>query len=174
MSKKIDNIFKEIKRLENITLDVKKEIKILKRRVGAYKGWLTRYRKQREELKKEMSLLIFANRVACKQRDELQRELDLKKKELFRSVQDGKKAKEERDMAISELDKIIEKIESYKQICEKANKITYADKTYLIKEAENLFFEEDPINQEIELINSRDNPQMFTDSASIGRSLLDR
>jgi chromosome segregation ATPase len=174
MPYKIDHIIQEIKRLENLTLDVKKEIKILKRRVGSYKGWLTRYRKQKEELKKEASLLKIANSVACKQRDELQKELNLKKEELLRSVRDGKKAKEERDKAISELDKIIEKIESYKQICEKANKITYADKTYLIKEAVRLFFEEDSINQETELINSRDNPQMFTDPASTNRSLLDR
>ncbi|MBE9168173.1 hypothetical protein IQ238_11840 [Pleurocapsales cyanobacterium LEGE 06147] len=171
MPNKIDNIIQEIKRLENVTLDVKKEIKILRRRVGAYKGWLTRYRKQKEELKKEASLLKVANRMACEQRDKLQRELNLKKEELLRSVQDGKKAKEERDKAIYELDKIIEKIELYKQICKKANKISYSDKTYLIKEAERLFFEEESVNQESELINSRDKPQMFTDPASINRSL---
>lgn len=171
MHNKIDNIIQEIKKLEDITLDVKKEIKILKRKVGAYKGWLTRYRKQKEELKKEASLLKVANRVACEQRDKLQEELKLKKEELFHFVQEAKKAKQERDKAISELDKIIEKIEAYKQICEKANKITYADKTYLITEAVRLFFEENVIIKEKKLINRKDNPQMFTDPASINRSL---
>ncbi len=68
----------------------------------------------------------------------------------------------------------IAKIEEYRIVCEKANKITYADKVYLIKAAEKLFFDDDivDLNDRVNW-STQDKPQMFTDPASINRSLLD-
>lgn len=174
MLNKIDYIIQEIKKVENFTLEAKQEIKILRRRIGAYKGWLTRYRKQREEFKKEVFLLKSSYSLARQERDDLQKELNLKKEELSHLVKQAKDAKEGRDKAIYELDKLIEKIELFKVECQKISQIHYADKTHLIKQAERLLFEEDLIIRETELINNREHPQMFTDTASVNRSLLDR
>ncbi len=69
---------------------------------------------------------------------------------------------------------MIAKIELFKDACEKADKIRYSDKYYLIKEAENLLFGEEILTRREELLDHRDSPQMFTDQASINRSLLDR
>ena len=112
-------------------------------------------------------------RAAYQERDRANRELNIKQQELLKAVEEAKQAKELRDKAITQLDEIIAKIEQYKDICDRANKITYADKVYLIKEAEKLFFDEDIIERDFNL-DSREYPQMFTDRASIGRSLLDR
>lgn len=49
-----ENIIQEIKKLKNITLNVQKELKISKRRIGAYKGWMTIYKKQKKSIKKYM------------------------------------------------------------------------------------------------------------------------
>ena len=163
------DIVQEIRRVEVVTLNVKKEIKSLKNRVRAYKGWTKRYRKQLHELKQD-------NAAISRQRDKaLQdlQELQVKQQDLLQAVAEAKQAKERRDRAILQLDEVIAKIEQYREVCLRANKITYADKTYLIKEAERLFFDEEIISQDIEF-DSQEQPQMLTDRASIGRSLLDR
>ncbi len=46
----MNNILQEIKRVQNTIFNVQKEIKTLKRRVAAYKGWTKRYRKQQQDL----------------------------------------------------------------------------------------------------------------------------
>ena len=91
----------------------------------------------------------------------------------MQTIEEAKQAKESRDSVISELDKIIEKIEQYKKICDNANQMTYADKKYLITKAEELFFDEEVLTIDC-TITRKDNPQMFTDIASIGRSLLEK
>ena len=85
----------------------------------------------------------------------------------------AREAKELRDQALLELDEVINKIEQFKEICDRAHKIAYADKIYLIKEAEKLFFDEEIINLDI-TFDRRYEAQMLTDQASIKRSLLDR
>lgn len=168
-----ENIVKEIQRVENITLGVKEEIKTLKNRVRAYKGWTKRYRKQHKELKQEAIVLKNDNIIISQERDTAVQELNIKQQSLLKAVEEARQAKELRDKALSELDEIIAKIEQYKEICDRANKIIYADKIYLIKEAEKLFFDEEILTKDINL-NTREYPQMFTDQASIGRSLLDK
>lgn len=168
-----NHVIKEIKRVENITLNVKQELKTLKNRVRAYKVWTKRYRKQKEELKQEAAILKHANLVVCQQRDEVTEDLKIKQHKLLEAVEKASKSKAERDLALSQLDEVITKIEQYKEVCERASKINYADKTYLIREAEKLFFDEELLNQDLNL-DSKESPQMFTDPASIGRSLLDR
>lgn len=160
------NIVKEIKRVETITLNVKQEIKTLKNRVRAYKGWTKRYRQQQKELKR-------TNLIVCQEKERAIQELEVKQQCLLETVEEARQAKELRDKALSQLDEVIAKIEQYKEICDRANQITYANKTYLIKEAEKLFFDDPVINLEFKL-DSREKPQMFTDKASVARSLLDR
>ncbi len=165
MSQEVDYALKEIKRLQDIIYDAKQDFKKLKRSLGGYKGWLTRYRKETKELK-------YVNNLVCKQRDEALNELSLKQAELLKSLQEGQQAKKDRDKAISKLDEVIIKLEKYKTICEKARESNDENSDYLLREAEKLFFQ-DEIEIEIKL-NDRDSPQMFTDPASINRSLLDR
>ncbi len=160
------NITKEIRRIEVVTLNVKKEIKTLKNRVRAYKGWTKRYRKQQQELKQD-------NLAISKERDNAVKELELKQQHLLETVEEAKQAKELRDQALLQLDEVINKIEQYKEICKKANKISYADKIYLIKEAEKLFFDEEIITTDIEL-DSTGKPQLESGQAALGRYLLDR
>lgn len=70
------------------------------------------------------------------------------------------------------LDEVIDKIEQYKKICDRASQISYADKIYLIREAEQLLFNEEIINPDLEF-DPKSQSQMFTDRASINRNLLD-
>ena len=130
------NITQEICKIEVSFLNIKQEIKTLKNRVRGYKGWTKRYRKQLKELKQD-------NLAVSKQRNQAIQELEIKQQRLVETVEEARQAKELRDQAISQLEDVIAKIEQYKEICQKANKISYADKTYLIKEAEKLFFDEE-------------------------------
>ncbi len=161
------NIVEEIQRVKTITLNVKREIKTLKDRVRAYKGWTKRYRKQQQELK-------HTNLVISEQRDRAVQELELKQQRLLETIEEAKQAKQLRDKALSQLDEVIAKIEQYKKVCQRANQITYADKVYLIKEAEKLFFDEEIITVDIINFDSKTQSQMLTSQADIGRSLLDR
>ncbi|MGB5633641.1 MAG: hypothetical protein WBM44_29170 [Waterburya sp.] len=163
----LQNVIKEVHRIELVTLKVKKELKTLKNRVRAYKGWTKRYRKQQKELKQD-------NLAISKQRDQAVQELEIKQQCLLETVEQAKEAKESRDKALSQLDNVIAKIEQYREICIKANKIAYADKVYLIKEAEKLFFDEEILTMDVVEFDSASKPQMFEDQASIGRYLLDR
>ncbi len=163
------NIIQEIQRIEVSFLNVKQEIKTLQNTVRAYKGWTTKYRKQQKELKQ-------ANLAISKERDRAIKnfnELQAKQQYLLQEVEKGKQAKESRDQALLQFDDLITKIEQYREICIKANKIAYADKEYLIKEAEKLFFEEEIPTVDVEF-NSDSKPQMFEDQRSIVRYLLDR
>ncbi len=137
------NITQEIYRIEVSFLNVKQEIKTLKNRVRGYKRWTKRYRKQIKELKQD-------NLAVSKERDQAVQELEIKQQRLLETVEEARQAKELRDQAISQLEDVITKIEQYKEICIKANKISYADKVYLIKEAEKLFFDEEILNFDIE------------------------
>ena len=152
----MNNIRQEIKQIQNTIFNVQKEIKTLKRRVAAYKGWTKRYRKEKQELVKGNEAL--QNKISA----------------LANQVELGTQAKNQRDVAINELNNLIKRIEAFKKSCEKADKIRYADKYYLIKEAENLLFDEEILSPKEEILDYRDSSQMFTDPASINRSLLDR
>lgn len=152
----MNNILQEIQKVQNTIFDVQKEIKTLKRRVAGYKGWTKRYRKQKKELIQENAVL----------QDKIS--------ELANQIKLGTQAKNQRDNAIKEFNELIERIEAFKESCEKADKIRYADKYYLIKEAENLLFDEEILSPKEEILDYRDSAQMFTDTASINRSLLDR
>ncbi|HEY9771409.1 MAG TPA: hypothetical protein V6C71_23435 [Coleofasciculaceae cyanobacterium] len=171
------DIVREIHRVEVITLNVKKEIKTLKNSVRAYKGWTKKYRQQQNELKQQNAILKQDYLAVCQQRDEVEKQLQqlqIKQQHLLESLEEAKYAKESRDKAVSQLEKVIAKIEQYKEACDRANKISYADKIYLIKEAENLLFNEEIPTWDIDIkFDSRSQPQMFTDPAAIGRSLLD-
>lgn len=162
----IQNTIQEICRIEVSFLNVKQEIKTLKNRVRGYKGWTKRYRKQLTELKQD-------NLAVSKQRDQAVQELEIKQQLLVETVEEARKAKELRDQARSQLEDVIAKIEQYKKICINANKMSYADKIYLIKKAEELFFDEEILNFDIEF-DSDSKPQMFEDTRSTGRYLLDR
>jgi hypothetical protein len=121
---------------------------------------------------------MFANHIVCKQRDEALEELSIKRSELLKSLQEAKQAKQDRDRSIENLDEVIGKLEAYQKICKKVkNQISDNDKsqaTLSIEEAERLLFEEETKTTiEIQLDN-KESPQMFTDPASINRSLLDR
>jgi hypothetical protein len=164
--KERQNIIEDIQRIKTNTLNIKREIKTLKDRVRAYKGWTKRYRKQQQELK-------HTNLVISQQRDEAVQELELKQQRLLETVEEAKQAKELRDKALSQLDEVIAKIEQYKEVCQRANQMTYADKIYLIQEAEKLFFDEEIITVDINF-DSKTQSQMLTSQADIGRSLLDR
>lgn len=165
---KYQDIVQRISQVEIVTLNVKKELKTLKNRVRAYKGWTKKYRNQQKELKQ-------TNLVVCKQRDEAVQELQqlkLKQHSLWETIEAAKEAKQQRDEALLQLDEVINKIEQYKKICDRASQIAYADKIYLIKEAEQLLFNEEIINPDFEF-DPKSQPQMFTDQASINRNLLD-
>ena len=168
-----NEIIKEITRIKNNIIDVKKELKSVKNSVRAYKGWTKRYRQKQKELQQETIILQKSCQIAEQEKDRAIEELNIKQQELIKAVAQAKQAKEARDKALVELDEVIAKIEEYRGICDRANKMTYADKVYLIQKAEELFFDEEIIDRGFNL-DSRENPQMFTDSASIGRSLLDR
>jgi chromosome segregation ATPase len=168
MMPKYQEIVQRISQVEIVTLNLKKELKTLKNRVRAYKGWTKKYRNQQKELKQ-------TNLVVCKQRDEAVQELQqlkLKQQSLWETIETAKEAKQQRDEALLQLDEVINKIEQYKKICDRASQIAYADKIYLIKEAERLFFNEEIINPKLEF-DPKSQPQMFTDRASINRNLLD-
>ena len=167
---KYQDIVQRISQVEIVTNNVKKELKTLKNRVRAYKGWTKKYRNQQKELKQ-------INLVVCRQRDEAVQELQelklkLKQQSLWETIEAAKEAKQQRDEALLQLDEVINKIEQYKKICDRASQIAYADKIYLIKEAEQLLFNEEIINPELEF-DPKSQPQMFTDRASINRNLLD-
>ena len=159
----------EISRVEETILGVKQEIKTLKNRVRAYKGWTKKYRQQKKELEQ-------ANLAIVSEKDDAKRELQqlqIKQRELLEEVKKGINAKEDRDKALLKLDEVISKIEQYREICDRYNKIAFARKEDLIKEAEKLFFDE-PIIVDLTELDRDSQPQMFTDSASVNRYLLDR
>ncbi|MDJ0588599.1 MAG: hypothetical protein QNJ72_01215 [Pleurocapsa sp. MO_226.B13] len=164
-------IVKEIKRVESTIFNVQRELKTLKNRVRAYKGWTKRYRQQQKELQKEITVLKSNNKIVCQQRDEQSQEVKQKQTALLNAVRDAKIAQESRDKALLELENVIARIDEFKQACDRINQITYANKADLIKEAEKLLFEEEIIDDELNL-DEREYPQMFTDPASINRSLL--
>jgi hypothetical protein len=122
--------------------------------------------------------LIFANKIVCQQRDEALAELSIKRTELLKSLQEAKQAKQDRDRSINNLDEVIKKLEAYQNVCERVkNKISDSDKSLanlLIKEAERLLFEEETTSTIEIKLDYKENPQMFTDQASINRSLLER
>ncbi len=167
-----NKIIKEIEKVEDTIVNVKNELKTLKNRVRAYKGWTKKYRQQQKALHQKVITLQNDNQIVCQQRDRVNQELYLKQQELLKAVAEAKQAKELRDKALSQLDDIIAKIEQYKEVCDRANKITYADKVYLIQEAEKLFFDEKVINLDPPDLDEKEYPQMFTDQASTNRSLL--
>jgi uncharacterized coiled-coil DUF342 family protein len=168
---KYQNIVQRISQVEIVTLNVKEELKTLKNRVRAYKGWTKKYRNQQKELKQ-------TNLAVCKQRDEAVQELQelrLKQQSLRETIEAAREAKQQRDDALLQLEEVINKIEQYREICDRASQITYADKIYLIKEAEKLFFDEAIIDTENthSEFDRKLQAQMFTDQASINRNLLD-
>ena len=153
MFKKIDYLTQEIKKVELTIINVRKEIKTLKRRIAGYKGWTKRYRKQKQELLQENKILHG---------------------QLSSSIEEAVKAKEQRDTALKELDDLILRIESFQSVCTRFSRITYARKEDIVKEAEKLLFEERIPAEAATRLDKREQPQMFTDPASINRSLLDR
>lgn len=167
-----NRIIKKLEKVEDTIVNVKDELKTLKNRVRAYKGWTKKYRQQQKALNQEVITLKNDNQIVCQQRDQANQKLYLKQQELLKAVAEAKQAKELRDKALSQLDDIIAKIEQYKEVCDRANKITYADKVYLIQAAEKLFFNEKVINLDPPDIDEKEYPQMFTDQASTNRYLL--
>ena len=144
----MNNLRQEIQQVQNTIYNVQKEIKTLKTRVAGYKGWTKRYRQQKQQLIKENE------------------DLHQKISQLACQIEAGQQAKSQRDNAIKELNDLITRIESYKEVCEKADKIHYADKYYLIKEAENLLFDEEIEKHKEYVPDHRDSPQIYTDPAS--------
>ena len=162
------DVVTEVLRVEETILCVKQEIKALKNSVRAYKGWTTKYRRKQRELEQ-------TNLVICQERDDARRELDklqIRQQELLEAVKEGINAKEDRDRALLQLEEVINRIEQYREICDRYNQITFARKEDLIKEAERLFFDE-PIIDDTVNFDSASQPQMFTDRASVNRYLLD-
>jgi hypothetical protein len=127
---------------------------------------------------KKVKELIVANKIVCKQRDEALEELSFKRAELLKSLQEAKQAKQDRDRSLANLDEVIGKLEAYQKVCEKVkNQIYERDKSLailLIEEAERLLFEEETTSTIEVKLDAKESPQMFTDQASINRSLLDR
>ena len=159
----------EILRVESITVGIQQEIKTLKNRVRAYKGWTKRYRKQQQELKQE-------NTAISKQRDDALQDLatlKIKQEELLNNLSAASQAALERDIALSQLDEVIAKIEQYREICDRLSQMTFARKEDLIREAEKLFFD-DPVLDDSVDFDRQNQPQMFEDRASVARYLLDR
>ena len=162
------DVVTEVFKVKETILDVKQEIQTLKNSVRAYKGWTTRYRRQQRELEQ-------TNLVICQERDEARRELQelrIRQQELLEAVREGTNAREARDIALSQLEEVIARIEQYREICDRYNQITFARKEDLIKEAERLFFDEPIIDNTVNF-DSASQPQMFTNRASINRYLLD-
>ena len=121
--------------------------------------------------------LMFANKIVCQQRDQALQELSFKRAELLKSLQEAKIAKKDRDISISNLDEVISKLEAYQNICQQVkSKISNGkrvDADLLIEYAERLLFQEDTESTS-ERLDYFENSYMFTDQASINRSLLDR
>lgn len=170
--KNIENVIQDIKRVELTIFNVRKELKTLKRRVAGYKGWTKRYRNKQKQLLHEKAELQQELSLTIQERDKAVAELN--KIKLSSSIQKGIKAKEKRDFALTELDSLITKIEAYKKVCQNYSKVAYADKFALIKEAENILFDEKILDMVTQTMDEKDSPQMFTDCASVNRSLLDR
>lgn len=164
-------IIEEIKRIESTIISVQCELKTLKNPVRAYKGWMKRHYRQKKELQQEIRVLKHCNTIACQQRDEQSQKVRQKQAALLNAVQEARIAQKSRDKALLELDKVIARIDEFKQACDRINQITYANKADLIKKAEELLFEEEIIDDELNL-DEREYPQMFSDRASINRSLL--
>ncbi|MGL5938962.1 MAG: hypothetical protein ACRC2S_01025 [Waterburya sp.] len=140
---------------------------------------------QKDNLKdKKVEELRFANTLACQQRDEASKELSIIKVEvgeLKKHLKDAKQAKENIEYIFDRYDEEIRNIqkkrEAYQDICQRVKNEISDDELFanlLIREAERLLFEEEEILTIEIQINSNDSPQMFTDLASINRSLLDR
>lgn len=162
------HIVSEIHRIERVTLSVKDEITTLKNKVRAYKGWTTRYRQQESRLKQE-------NLALSQEKDDAVRALEnlrQQQQQLLENLKEAGQAKEERDLAISQLDEVINRIEQYREICDRLNQMTFARKEDLIKEAERLFFDDPVIDDNIKF-DRQSQPQLFEDRASINRYLLD-
>ena len=161
------DVFTEFSRIETIVLGVQQEIQTLKYSVRAYKGWTTKYRRKQRELEQ-------TNIVIARERDEARRELQelqIRQHELLEAVRKAGNAVEDRDRALSQLDEVINKIEQYREICDRYNQITFARKEDLIREAERLFFDLPVIDNSIDF-DRQSQPQMLTDRASICRDLL--
>ncbi|MGL6342037.1 MAG: hypothetical protein ACRC80_23185 [Waterburya sp.] len=169
-----NKIIKEIEKVQDTIINVKNELTTLKNRVRAYKGWTKKYRQQQKALQQEVISLKNDHKIVCQQKDQVNqenKELKIKQQELLENLALAQQAIESREKSLSKLDDIIAKIEQYKKVCERANKIAYADKVYLIQEAEKIFCYEQIVNLEFDL-DSREYTQMFTDQASINRNLL--
>ena len=158
----------EILRVRETIFGVQQEIQTLKYSIRAYKGWTTKYRRKQRELEQ-------TNLVLSQQRNEARRELQelqIRQQELLEALREAGSAKEDRDRALSQLEKVISRIKQYREICDKYNQMTFARKEDLIKEAENLFFDVPVIDDTIDF-DRQSQPQMLTDRASICRYLLD-
>ncbi|BAZ46246.1 hypothetical protein NIES4102_32760 [Chondrocystis sp. NIES-4102] len=122
--------------------------------------------------------LLFANKIVCQQRDQALQELSIKREELLKSLQEAKIAKKDRDISLSNLDEVISKLEAYQNICQEVkSKISQGkrvDADLLIEYAERLLFEEELGSTSERKLDYLENSYMFTDQASINRSLLDR
>ena len=57
----LEKITKELYRIEALTLNNKQEIKTLKNRVRAYKGWTRRYRRQQQKLEQDNVAIALFN-----------------------------------------------------------------------------------------------------------------
>ena len=161
-------VITEVSRVQETIFGVQQEIQTLKYSIRAYKGWTTRYRRRQRELEQ-------ANIVLSQQRDEARKELQklqIRQQELLKEIREGIDAKEARDRALSKLDEVINKIEQYREICDRYNQMTFARKEDLIREAERLFFDVPVIDDTIDF-DYQSQPQMLTDRASICRDLLD-
>ena len=162
------DVITEVSRVKETIFGVQQEIQTLKYSIRAYKGWTTRYRRRQRELEQ-------ANIVITQERDDARiklQELQNRQQELLKEIREGIDAKEARDRALSKLDEVINKIEQYREICDRYNQMTFARKEDLIREAERLFFDVPVINDTIDF-DYQSQPQMLTDRASICRDLLD-
>ena len=165
-------IIKEIKKVKENFIGVQGELKTLKNRVRAYKGWTERYRQKQKKLEQEAINLKYANKLVCRENQKLYS----KQQELLNAVAEATQAVKDRDRALVKLNETIAKIEKLEIFCARAHKTTDIDKCHLITEFEKPFCDDEEIipiiNQDLQ-INPQDKPWMFTDPGSIGRSLLD-
>jgi chromosome segregation ATPase len=175
-------IIQEIEKVKDNFIGVKDELNTLKNRVRAYKGWTEKYRQKKKKLEQEVIILKNANKLISRENQKLYS----KQQELLDAVAEGILAVKDRDRELKKLNEVIAKIEKLNEkiakiekheiFCDRVNRTTDKDKCHLIREFEKLFFEEEEtipiINQDLK-INPQDKPWMFTDQASIGRSLLD-
>ena len=105
----------EILRVRETIFGVQQEIQTLRNSVRAYRGWTTRYRRRQKELEQ-------TNLVICRERDEARRklqELQIRQQELLEAVREAGNAVEDRDRALSQLEEVINKIEQYREICDR-------------------------------------------------------